>query len=195
MTTTNQPMFQADPQTAMRFAAALQAGMAAALDRAWNVLEAWGQEYRSRVERITPVARGVARQSWFLAAERTSNSMIVTLTNIARSTGGGQPYPFYLEFGTDRIAGGQLKAWQPGDAPVTAWPAKTLEPPVAPRFGGHASERHVNVLSHAFSADSEAQMPMLRPIGYELAPQIVAAVQQALAAGFQSVAPSKSRGD
>jgi hypothetical protein len=195
MTTTNQPMFQPDSQTAARFATALSAGMTAALDRGWSVLEAWGQEYKSRVERITPVARGVARQSWFLTAERTSNSMTMTLSNRARSTSGGQPYPFYLEFGTDRIAGGQLKAWQPGDAPVTAWPAKTLEPPVAPRFGGQASERHVDVLSHAFSADSEAQMPMLRPIGYELAPQMIAAVQHALAAGFQSVAPSKSGGD
>lgn len=188
-------MFQADPQSAARFAAALSAGMAAALDRAWSVLEAWGQEYKSRVERITPVARGVARQSWFLTAERTSNSMTVTLSNTERSTGGGQPYPFYLEFGTDRIAGGQLKAWQPGDAPVTAWPAKAVEPPVAPCFGGHANEPHVNVLSHAFSADSEAQMPMLRPIGYELVPQMIAAVQQALAAGFQSVSPSRSGGD
>ena len=86
-------MFQADPQSAARFAAALQAGMAAALDRAWSVLEAWGQEYKSRVERITPVARGVARQSWLLTSERTSNSMTVTLGNAARSTGGGQPYP------------------------------------------------------------------------------------------------------
>lgn len=193
MAAANQSIFQADEQSMSQFAAALQAGARAALLEAWKTLQAWGQEYKRRVEQVTPVDRGAARQSWLLVAERSADSMTVTLANSARGAKGQVPYAFYREFGTDRIAGDRVGAWQPGDAAVTEWPAKTGEPPERPHFGEGSRERHVDVISHAFAATSAAQMPMLRPIGYELAPEIVASLQQALVTGFQSAARSGER--
>lgn len=185
-----QLVVQTDSASTSRFAATLQFGVRAALDEAWKTLQAWGHEYKQRVERVTPVGRGAARQSWFITARRSADSMTVTLAHSARGDHGNQPYPFYLEFGTDRIAADRVKTRQPGDAVATAWPAKTArpaktnEPPVAPHFGPRSAEQHVDVISHAF-ASSDAQLPLLRAIGYELAPQIVESLQEALARGFQ----------
>ena len=55
---------------------------------------------------------------------------------------------------------------------------------MTPHFGPRSAEQHVDVISHAFAASDE-QMPLLRPIGYELAPQIIESLQQALVRGFQ----------
>ncbi len=169
-----QSVFQSDAASTSRFAATLQSGIQTALDEAWKTLQAWGGEYKHRVERVTPVDRGAARQNWFITARRSADSMSVTLANSARDVRGSQPYPLYQEFGTDRIAAGRVKAW----------PSKTAEPPVTPHFGPRSAEQHVDVISHAFAASDE-QMPLLRPIGYELAPQIVESLQQALVRGFQ----------
>ena len=186
-------ILQGNTQQLERVAQQMQTGAQNALNAIWKVLLAWGAEYQRRVQRVTPVDKGLARQSWFLITERTGDTMTVTLANRIKGQNGFMPYPFYLEFGTDRIAKGKVKAWQPGDTPVMSWPAKSEDLPEMPRFGTKAYERYENILTNAFASGTGEQMPMLRPIGYEIAPKVVEDVQQAALQGFQSVV-SKRRG-
>lgn len=183
----NQSILQVDTQPIQQFSASLQSAANSALNAVWKVLLAWGSEYKRRVERVTPVDTGHARQSWVLVNERTDDHMSVTLGNTIKGKGGSPSYPYLLEFGTDRIAHGQVKAWQPGDAPVMSWPAKSNDLPTMPRFGTPAYARYENTLDKAFSAGTGEQMPMLRPIGYEIAPKVVEDAQQAFTEGFIAV--------
>lgn len=183
-------ILQVNTQQIEQFAGQLQSAAQSALNSVWKVLLAWGAEYQRRVQRVTPVdtvhARH-ARQSWVLVHERTDNKMEITLGNTIKGKDGYMPYPYYLEFGTDRIAGGRVKAWQVGDAPIMSWPAKSGGLPTMPRFGTPAYERYLNVLDKAFTSGEGEQMPMLRPIGYEIAPKIVEDAGQAFVQGFAAV--------
>ena len=89
-----QSVFQSDAASTSRFAATLQSGIQTALDEAWKTLQAWGGEYKRRVERVTPVDRGAARQSWFITARRSADSMTVTLANSASGAMEASPIPY-----------------------------------------------------------------------------------------------------
>lgn len=166
------------------------------INAAWKTLSAWGAEYHRRVQRVTPVGPttedrigGTAKQSWQLI--RDKGNLMVTIGSSVKSED-GKPYLTYLEYGTERIAGGRVKAWQPGQSPIMEWPAKLqglgnfhLEKNKGREMGvgreGSAKfERHVNLSIKAFTAGQGEQMPMLRPIGYEIAPQVVADVSNAV---------------
>lgn len=190
---TGQQIVTLDMSELIGFVAQLRAGGRAAIDEAWKALLAWGSEYHRRVQRVTPVETGRARQSWVLVSEKTSSVMSVTIGNTIKGGPSGAGYPVYLEFGTARIAGGRVKDWQPGQAPVMTWAAKLDELPVMPSLGTRKHERYVNVMEKAFTLGSGEQMPMLRPIGYEIAPKVVEDVLQAVREGFESV-KNKRRG-
>lgn len=180
-------ILQINTQQIEQFAGQIHPAMQSALDAVWKVLLAWIEEYRRRVQRVTPVDKGMARQSWVVVHERTATKMELTLGNTIKGKDGAPGYPYFLEMGTDRIAGGRVKAWQPGDAPIMSWPAKSGGLPTMPRFGTPAYERYLNVLDKAFTSGEGEQMPMLRPIGYEIAPKIVEDVGQAFTEGFVAV--------
>lgn len=205
--------------TAFRqFAEFLRSGGRNAVEEAWKTLSAWGEEYKRRVQRVTPVGPttkdsigGTASQSWQLV--RDKENLTVTIGSSVKSED-GKPYIKYLEYGTDRIAGGRVKKWKPGDAPIMEWPAKLQNIPNLRLFGGTGSnrdeqgrflaggrstgtqrfERHVNLAIKAFTAGQGEQMPMLRPIGYEIAPQIAEDVSQAMREGFESVLRNRRNG-
>lgn len=179
-------VFQANANAGALFAAALQGGLDRALKDGERMLKVWVEEYKRRVQRVTPVDKGLARQSWFTTFERTRTAMIATLANRIKSKDGA-PYPVYLEFGTDRIAGGRVKAWQAGEPPILDWPAKTGDLPdiTSAMPGSKKYERHADIITNAFTAGSGEQMPMLRPIGYEIAPQVAEDVGNAIAHSFQ----------
>lgn len=181
-------ILQVNTQQIEQFAGQLQPAMQSALDAVWQVLLGWGAQYLRMVQRVTPVGEtGQAHNSWVLVHERTATKMELTLGSTIKGKDGYLPYVAYLEFGTDRIAGGRVKAWQPGDAPIMSWPAKSGGLPTMPRFGTPAYERYLNVLDKAFTTGEGEQMPMLRPIGYEIAPKIMEDVGQALTEGFVAV--------
>lgn len=185
----NQNILQGNTQALEAIAQQMNAGIAEALNAIWKVLLAWGAEYQRQVQRVTPAEKGIARQSWFLITERTGDHMTVTLANRIKGENGNRPYPFYLEFGTDRIAGGRVKAWKEGDPPIMDWPAKHADIPdmTLAKPGSKKYERHVDIITKAFTSGQGEQMPMLRPIGWEIAPKVVEDVQQAVIQGFQSV--------
>lgn len=201
-------VFQAKLDAGALFAAALMRGLQPALRDVERVLKLWVAEYQRRVQRVTPVDKGLMRQSWFTQFERTSKYMSVTLANRIKSEEGA-PYPLYLEFGTDRIAKGKVKAWRQGDEPIMEWPAKLrdignfyLEKDQTRSFfipggkeitykergvgkeGSAKFERMAMAAMRAFTAGQGEQMPMLRPIGYEIAPKVVEDVGIALFRGF-----------
>ena len=177
---------QLDLSELTRFAEQLRTSAPRIINEAWKALSAWGAEYQRRVQRVTPVDEGHARRGWQLI--RDKENLSVTVGNSVKSED-GKPYLVYLEYGTDRIAGGRVKAWTPGQPPIMDWPAKDGELPslmdLSP--GGQKYERHVDVISKAFTPGTGEQMPMLRPIGHEIAPLIVADIAQAVREGFQSL--------
>lgn len=182
-------VFRPDTSGLTQFAAALLFAQKAALDACWKELRRWGQEFRRRVVRVTPVGPkdgGTARQGWSVTNERTAREMSVTVgTNV--------PYVVFLEYGTSRIAKGKVMAWREGDRPVMSWPAKsaglpdfgrTTDKGAAGRFGTKRYERSVKLLDRAFTAGQGEQMPMLRPIGYEIGPQVLESMREAMRRGF-----------
>lgn len=180
-------VFQANANAGALFAAALMRGLEPALRDVERVLRIWIEEYKRRVMRVTPVDKGLMRQSWFTTFERTSRSMEATLANAVKSQD-GQPYPLFIEYGTDRIAKGKVKDWKQGDAPIMDWPAKHEDLPNLTSIGPGSKkyDRHVDIITNAFTAGTGEQMPMLRPIGYEIAPKVVEDVGNALAHGLQA---------
>lgn len=180
-------VFQANANAGALFAAALMRGLQPALRDVERVLKLWVEEYKRRVMRVTPVDKGMARQSWFTEFERTARYMAATLANRVKSDNGFN-YPMALEYGTDRIAKGRVKAWTPGQPPIMDWPAKHEDIPDLTSIGPGSKkyDRHVDIITKAFTSGQGEQMPMLRPIGYEIAPKVVEDVGNALAHGFKA---------
>ena len=139
----------------MRLGKALDAAGDAALGEARRALRTWGEEFRRRLAAASPVGLGDLASSWQLVVEETDRGTSVTVGTNLRGKD-GRPYPLYLELGTARIAGGRVVDWQPGEPPVVDWPAKS-----------HAPRRQATV------AGDLAQMPLVRPIGYEIARRLV----------------------
>lgn len=202
-----------------------------ALNDVWRVLRRWGQEYKRRVQRVVPVRYGTLRQSFQVIEENDGSTMAVTLGTSIKShdearhaqeakaaskskkantsaVSRDEPYPVYLEFGTDRIAGGRVKDWQPGDPPIMEWPAKMEDihnfriardihhkrgvyGPYTERaagpMGSRKFERAVDIATRAMTAGQGEQMPFMRPVGYEIAPRIVEDMRVAIRDGFSAV--------
>lgn len=206
MSDPSRQILQIDMRQIHQIAAELRAAAPQIINEAWKTLSAWGEEYRRRVVRVMPVETGHARQSWVLIRDKSGDEMSVTIGNTIKSTGHGRAYPVYLEFGTARIAGGRVLRWQPGQAAIMDWPAKMENITDLRQFsndgrtrnalghflsggrstGTRAFERAVTIATKAFTAGQGEQMPILRPIGYEIAPQIAEDVLHAMRNGFDS---------
>ncbi|HVC95888.1 MAG TPA: HK97 gp10 family phage protein [Pirellulales bacterium] len=148
-------VFQPNTAGLVRLGKALDAGGDAVLDEARLALRTWGEEFRRRLAAASPVGLGNLASSWQLVVEETDRGTSVAVGTNVRGKD-GQPYPLYLELGTARIAGGRVVAWQPDEPPVVDWPAKS-----------HALRKQ------AAAAGNLAQMPLVRPIGYEIARRLV----------------------
>jgi len=149
------PIFQPNSDGLARLDDALAIASDAALDKAGGALRAWGEEFRRRLAAASPVGLGGLASSWQVIVEETERGISVAVGTHLRGKDGA-PYPLYLELGTARIAGGRVVAWEPGEAPVVDWPAKS-----------HAERKQAPVVSDL------AQMPLVRPIGYEIARRVI----------------------
>jgi hypothetical protein len=161
-------IFTANPAGFARLAADLNGAGRRASDAAWQTLRRWGQEYLRRVRQATPVAPGggALRAAWQVAEEREGGQMAVELGTSLRGKR-GQPYPLYLEFGTARIAGGRIEDWQPGEPPVSVG-------------GDRRAAEHPASLAPRKNSSAPAQLPILRPIGAAIAPQVAAETRTAV---------------
>lgn len=159
--------------------AQLQSAGRQAIDNAWQALRDGGSEYQRRVMAAAPVRIGLLQKSLRLLEERSDALLSATLITYARSRD-GRPYAVCLEFGTARIAGGKVKTWQPYEEPIINWPAKQqalneLQTPLDRTAGVDAQRMPVN---------RAAQLPFMRPIGWQLAPAISEAVLRAVQQAF-----------
>ncbi|HEV3020995.1 MAG TPA: hypothetical protein VGX76_00950 [Pirellulales bacterium] len=134
-----------------RLRGALVTASEAALGAAERTLRVWGEEYRRRLAAASPSAHGELAASWRVVVEPTDRGFSVTVGTNLRGND-GQPYPLFLELGTALIAGGRVAAWEPGEGAVVDWPAKSR------------GER-----KRAAAGGGQEQMPLVRPIGYEIA--------------------------
>lgn len=162
--------------------AELQAAGRRAIDNAWQALRLGSVEYQRRVAAAMPIRTGLLQKSLRLMEERSDAALTITLITDARSRD-GRPYGVYLEFGTARIAGGKVKTWQSYDEPIVVWPAKhqALADMLTP------SERTAGVGAQRLPANRAAQLPFVRPIGWQLAPAISEAVLAAVRQAFDEM--------
>ncbi len=156
------PLFQPNTAGLMRFGGALALASDAALDKAGHTLRVWGEEYRRRLAAASPVGFGALAGSWKVVVEETDRGISVAVGTNLRGKD-GQPYPVYLELGTARIAGGHVAAWEPGDSVVVAWRARSLDEP-----------------KRAAAINELEQMPLVRPIGYEIARRVIDELRRAI---------------
>lgn len=159
--------------------AELQAAGRQAIDNAWQALHDGGSEYQGRAMAAAPVRSGLLQKSLRLLEERSDALLSVTLISDARSRD-GRPYAVYLEFGTARIAGGEIKTWQSYEEPIINWPAKQqaladLQTP---------SDRTKGIDRRRLPPNRAAQLPFMRPIGWQLAPAVSEAVLAAVRQAF-----------
>ncbi|HJT31873.1 MAG TPA: hypothetical protein VJ783_07445 [Pirellulales bacterium] len=173
--------FMPNPAGIRKHMAELQAAGRQAIDNAWQALRDGGLEYQRRVSAAVPVRSGLLQKSLRLTEERSDALLSVTLICDARSRD-GRPYPAYLEFGTARIAGGKVKTWQSYEEPIVSWPAKQqaladLQRPL---------DRAAGLEGRQMPANRAAQLPFMRPIGWQLAPAIGEAVLNSVRQAFDT---------
>lgn len=159
--------------------AELQAAGRQAIDNAWQALRDGGSEYQRRVMAAVPVRSGLLLKSIRWLEERSDSLLTVTFISDARSRD-GRRYAVYLEFGTARIAGGKVKTWQSYEQPIVNWPAKQqalneLQTPL---------DRTADIDRRRLPPNRAAQLPFMRPIGWQLAPAISEAVLSAVRQAF-----------
>lgn len=70
-------------------------------------------------------------------------------------------YAEYVEFGTDRIAGGAVKRWKPGERPVERWKTKRIR-----------ARKHSQ-------SDMGQQMPFIRPAWDKLGERVLKDLKEA----------------
>ena len=156
---------------------------------AYRVLRVGAQEYKRRIERVVPVDTGMLRRSWQMIGNINQVGFWVEVGTSIKSEEGVE-YPVYLELGTERIAGGRVLKWKPGDPPIMEWPAKMKDVPdffskKVGKPGSKKFDRSVDVATKAMTSGQGEQMPFVRPIGYEIAPRIVSAMWRAVKKGLQ----------
>lgn len=162
-------LFRANPQLP-RIAQQFQQRANRAVERVWIALQKWANEWSRRAARVTPVETGMLRQSFFVVPIRNGAHMTVILANHMQ-------YGKWLEFGTRYIAHGHVLAWKMGDPPVMQWPAKFADlqqPSLRAKQSTH--DRWSARITKAMTPGAGEQMPMVRPTGHELVPQIIADV-------------------
>lgn len=125
--------------------------------------------WKREVVRHCPVDKGLLRASIVTDHAEANRSTIVA------QVGTNVEYAKFLEFGTDHIAKGEVKRWQPGDAPILDWPAKRRDLP----------ERSADIATRAFDANTAEFMPPWRGSWQLIAPRIVQMLQRRLAAAIK----------
>lgn len=96
-----------------------------------------------------------------------------------------------LRAGTLRVSGiasGQVADWNIGDTPIMRWPAKDADLQEPAKTGTKKHERWKTVSAQARTVGQGEQMPMVRPTGHDLVPQIIADVQRIVREEFQRAA-------
>lgn len=172
-------MLQSNHASLSRWAEQMESAGRRAVENVAARMRAAAEEYRRRVAAAVPLRSGRLRESWQVAENVTPRAIELTLgTN--QTSADGAPYPVFLELGTAHIAGGQVQQWQPGEQPITDGSAA---------LGGADRERPAQVAPEAFSAGQSGQMPFLRPIGSEIADELLAEIPSVVAAGFQALGP------
>lgn len=111
-----------------RFVVALEHANKKSINEAFRACKVAGAEYVRQLKRVSPVEFGHLRRSWQMRSEKTPSGFAVVVGTSIKSKG-GQPYPVFLEFGTERIAGGKVAQWEEGMAPIMEWPAKLRDLP------------------------------------------------------------------
>jgi hypothetical protein len=120
-----------------------------------------GERFKQEAKQRVPVDESRVKNA-ILANTYSENGEVITEvgTNV-------QEYPIYIEFGTERIAGGRVAALgddigiTDADA-VKLWPAKNRD--IVDETTGKANTRVVNALQKGFDRGRpQEQMPWLRP--------------------------------
>lgn len=151
---------------------------ARAIERIWVKLQRWAQKWAREASRVTPVGlnteghpAGSLRRGYFVIPVRNGYQLTIILAN-------HMDYGRWLEFGTVHIAYGHVLAWKQGDPPIMNWPAKAanLQAPSA-RASEKTHARWATRMDRAMTVGTGEQMPMVRPTGQALVPQIIADVQ------------------
>lgn len=170
-------LFKANPQLP-QLVRRFQARADRAIDRIWVALQKWAQQWARDAARVTPVETGQLRRSYFVVPVRNGSQFTISLCN-------HMTYGKWLEFGTIHIAHGHVLAWKYGDPPVMNWPAKAanLQAPSA-RASQKTHDRWAARMTKAMTVGSGEQMPMARPVGYDLVPRIVSDVQRIIREEF-----------
>ena len=169
---------------------AITAGGDDAREAAIRVMRMGAQEFRRNVARVSPVEFGHMRQSWQVHEQIEGTKVIIDMGTSIKSDDGA-PYPLYLELGTDRIAGGAVKEWEPGQPPIMEWPAKMKDIPnffreeSVGKEGSKKFERAVRIATAAFTLGHGEQMPMIRPVAWEMMPRIAKEMEAAAQMGFK----------
>jgi len=190
---------------------AVKEGGEQALKDAVKVMRIGAQELRRRVQRVSPVKEGHMRQSWQVHERAEPGKHIIDMGTSVKSKE-NYPYPLYLELGTHLIAGGAVMAWQPGDPPITEWKAKLQDIPSfklagdvrgrtgkvkefgAGKPGSPKFERSVKIATGAFTGGQGEQMPMIRPVAWELMPVVLQGMIEAAQKGLKTWMEGKKFG-
>ena len=165
-----------------------------AIERIWVALQRWAIKWAERASGVTPVGvqrggpnnkhglPGRLKHSYFVVPVRNGDHFTIILANHMQ-------YGRWLEFGTRYIAHGHVLAWKQGDPPVMNWPAKAanLQQPSA-RASEKTHARWSARLERAMTPGQGEQMPMVRPTGYELVPQIIEDVKRIVREEFGKAA-------
>ena len=132
---------------------ALRAGGAEAHAAAVKLLRMMIEEWKTAIVRVVPVEFGRLRASFQTRLEQEKGRVTgVVGTNVEEG--------IYTEMGTERIAGGAVKAWRLGDPVITDWAAKRK------------------------TAAAREQMPYLRPTGAALKPKLLQMLGKAASAAM-----------
>ncbi|MGE3409030.1 MAG: HK97 gp10 family phage protein [Pirellulales bacterium] len=114
------PALVLDQQTTARTLAYLTAIAKAGPKVAADSLNHAAQTWQREVVRHCPVDNGLLRASINVAFATESDLTALVGTNV--------PYAVFVEFDPGgRMAGGKVKAWQPGDPVILNWPAKSRD--------------------------------------------------------------------
>lgn len=160
-------LFKASPQLGHLVQARMQRALQRIFERLWK----WAEQWSHDAARVTPVETGQLRRSYFVTTLRTGNTFTIILANHLE-------YGKWLEFGTRYIAHGHVEAWQYGQPPIMSWPAKdaNLQYPKKPTDKSLARWNSIN--EKAMTVGTGEQMPMVRPTGYALMAKIIEDVQR-----------------
>jgi hypothetical protein len=157
-----------------------------AIDRIWVALQRWAQQWARAASAVTPVSHkrskndpvipGTLKRSYFVVPIRNGMHLTVILAN-------HQTYGKWLAFGTRFIAHGHVLAWTYGQPVIRNWPAKAATLPYPKRPTEKSLARWNERMGRAMSPGGE-ELPIVRPVGLSLMPDIIREVQAIIAQEF-----------